>query len=96
MSTRSTVQAESTEQSVLQVLSGALQDLGMCMLQQARVAWLGKRAAMPATVFSFLPPSAQLHSGLSGVRSELYKILFSTRWHLVVPGLTLADHLPLF
>lgn len=59
MSTRSTVQAESTELSVLQVLSGALQDLGMRMWQQAGVAWLGKKAAMPATVF-FLPP--RLHT----------------------------------
>lgn len=47
-----------TELFVLQVPSRALRDLGMRMWQQAGVAWLGKKATMPATVFSFLPPSA--------------------------------------
>ena len=79
MSTRSIVQAESTEPFVLQVPSGALQDLGMCIWRQAGVAWLGKKAAMPAAVFSFLPPSARLHTGLSGLESELYRVLFSAR-----------------
>lgn len=41
--TGSTVQAESTERSLSQVLSGPLQDLGMHRWPQAGVAWLGKK-----------------------------------------------------
>lgn len=37
--------------SLLQVLSGALQDLGMGMWQQAGVAWLGKKVSTSATAF---------------------------------------------
>ena len=89
MSTRSIVQAESTEPFVLQVPSGALQDLGMRMWWQAGVAWLGKKAAMPAVVFSFLP----LHDYTLACLVLRVNCIGSCS---LQGGLTIANHLPLF
>lgn len=70
--------------SLLQVLSGALQDLGMGMWQQAGVAWLGKKFKCLPLPSSF-PPSTCVHPGWAGILRVLSRALRSVRCHLVVP-----------